>query len=187
MTEPEPGRRAAQSKAAPTAEVEGAHAEAQRAFFGQGQDAERLTFYDVMDGEVPVVEFPGVDHQKIMKVPDAVRASVDLNEWYKGRFRARPILNHSGENPKSILQVSYARNAYIPQHYHDVDQMVFVVKGSLFQGKREFKAGAGYYTPAGVRYSVKAGPEGVSVIEIRRCSLGDFDTVWVEENPDRWV
>jgi quercetin dioxygenase-like cupin family protein len=182
MTQQETGR----PKAAPSATIEGAHAAAQRAFFGDVQDAERLTFYDTA-GEVPVVEFPGVDHQKIMKVPDVVRASVDLNKWYQGRFHARPILNHSGDNPKSILQVAYDPDAYIPQHYHDVDQMVFVVRGSLFQGKREFKAGAGYYTPAGVRYSIKAGPEGVSVIEIRRCSLSDFDTVWVEENPARWV
>ncbi|OLO25801.1 hypothetical protein PZ61_0235805 [Streptomyces sp. MNU77] len=174
-------------RAVPTAQLEGAHAEAQQAFFGQGASAERLTFFDALDGEVPVVEFPGVDHQKIMKVPDAVREQVDLNAWYEGRFHARALLNLAGEDARSVLQVAYDPNAYIPQHYHDVDQVVLVVRGTLFQGKREFKAGSGYYTPAGVRYSVKAGPEGVSVVEIRRCALGDFDTVWVEENPRRWV
>jgi quercetin dioxygenase-like cupin family protein len=170
-----------------SAVIEGAHAEAQKAFFGEGQSPDRLTFFDGMDGEVPVVEFPGVDHQQIMKVPDSVRENVDLNKWYEGRFHARPLLNHTGEDAKSVLQVAYDPNTYIPQHYHDVDQIVVVLKGSIFQGRREFKAGAGYFTPAGLRYSVKAGPEGASLIEIRRCALGDFDTIWVEENPDHWV
>ena len=175
-----------QETVTPRAVEEGAHATAQRAFFGEPTATDRLTFFET-DSEVPVVVFPGVDHQRIMKVPDSVREQVDLNKWYEGRFRARPLLNRGGENPRSVIEVAYDPGGYIPQHYHDVDQVVVVTKGSLFQGKREFTAGSGYYTPAGVRYSIKAGPEGVTVVEIRSCTLGDYDTVWVEENPSRWV
>jgi quercetin dioxygenase-like cupin family protein len=165
---------------------EGGHASAQRAFMGEPA-ADQLTFFTPMEGEVPVVVFPGVDHQRIMKVPDVIRENVDLNAWYEGRFHVRPMLNIGGDNPKSVIQVKYAPNAYVPQHYHDVDQVVTILSGSVFQGRREITAGNGYYTPAGVRYSIKAGPEGASLIEIRRCELGGFDTVWVESNPARWV
>jgi quercetin dioxygenase-like cupin family protein len=169
------------------AETEGAHAEAQRALFGEEQGTERLTFYNAMDGGGPGRRIPRDRPSEGHESAGRGGASVNLNAWYKGRFRARPILNYGGPNPKSILQVEYAPDAYIPQHYHDVDQMIFVLHGSLFLGKREFKAGAGYFTPAGVRYSVKAGPGGVSLVEIRRCALGDFDTIWVEQNPAKWV
>lgn len=165
-----------------------AHAEAQAAFFA-GQDVQsrdRVAFYDPFAEEPPVVVFPGVNHNEIMNVPDNIRSDIDLNAWYEGRFRVRGLVNHADDGGYSVLQVQYEPNGHIPAHYHDVDQVVVVVKGTLFQGKRRFDVGAGYYTPAYTRYSVTAGPEGVTVLEYRNCRLSDFDTVYVEKNPERW-
>jgi quercetin dioxygenase-like cupin family protein len=164
----------------------GAHAVAQRAYFGEpGPD--RLTFFNPIDEPAPEVVFPGADHQRIMRVPQNIRETVDLNRWYEGRFFARALVNVAGDEPMSVIQVDYPPNAHIPAHTHDAPQVVVVIRGSIFQGRREIKAGNGYYTPANVRYAVTSGPEGVSVLEVRRCTLGEYDTTWMEENPDRWT
>ena len=170
----------------PAARQEGAHADAQREFFGEPQP-NKLTFFSPMEGSAPEVVFPGVDHQEIMRVPETIRENVDLNKWYEKRFYVRPMVNVGGDEPMSVIQVEYPPGAHIPAHFHDAPQVIIVLKGSVFQGKREITAGNGYYTPAGVRYAVTAGPEGASMVEVRRCTLTDYDTAWVEDNPKRWT
>ncbi len=77
----------------------------------------------------------------------------------------------------SLLSVRYPPNSTIGLHRHDVPQIAVVIEGEVRQGNRVFKAGTGYYTPAGQAYTITAGPEGVHVIEFRDvplCFYSDF-------------
>lgn len=66
------------------------------------------------------------------------------------------------------LAVSYAKVApgvAVKPHHHNRNQITYVLSGSLFYGRREAKAGCGYFTPK-KHYTWKAGPEGAEFLEI---------------------
>ncbi|HKE75641.1 MAG TPA: cupin domain-containing protein [Acidimicrobiales bacterium] len=93
-------------------------------------------------------------------------------------------VNHSDPSGYSLLCVRYAPGAVVPRHRHDVAQVVLVLDGELWQGNRRFGPGAGYFTPAGSAYTVKAGPEGVRLVEFRHSPL-TFETEWVGDAPSQ--
>jgi hypothetical protein len=115
--------------------------------------------------------------------PDPIRQNVDLHEYFYDRlFTAIPF----NSNDYSILAMKLAPNFTIPRHYHETDQLVIVVAGTARQGNRQFNVGDAYFTPGNTPYSLTAGPEGCRVIEIRKHSLHELLTHWVEADPARW-
>jgi hypothetical protein len=50
-------------------------------------------------------------------------------------------------------------------HRHGANQLTYVLKGSLFYGRREATAGKGYYSP-NRNYTWTSGPEGAEFLEI---------------------
>ena len=53
----------------------------------------------------------------------------------------------------------------VPPHRHGVNQITFMLKGSLHYGSRATTAGMGYFSPDR-KYSWTAGPEGADFLEI---------------------
>jgi quercetin dioxygenase-like cupin family protein len=90
------------------------------------------------------------------------------------------LVNHAEDDGWSMLSVRHPPNDFTRPHSHNVPQIVYIVEGEISQGARTFRAGEGFYTPAGVRYSLKAGPEGCWRIEWRPSPLR-FSTDWVRE------
>jgi quercetin dioxygenase-like cupin family protein len=143
-------------------------------------DGDQIPFFDPTEGST-------TDLNAVSDVPESVRGKVDLNEYLgNGTIQIQILLNQTDANGYSLQGVKYPPNAYIPRHRHDVDQVVLVLEGELRQGNRIVNAGSGYFTPAGDAYAVKAGPEGVHLVEFRHAGL-NFSTEWVEDDPDRWA
>jgi len=142
-------------------------------------DAEEIPFFDPTEGNT-------ADLNQIYDLPEQVRQKVDLNEYLgHGTIQIQVLLNQTDDNGYSLQAVKYPAHAYIPRHHHGVDQVVLVLEGELYQGKKVVRAGSGYFTPAGHPYAVKAGPEGVRLVEFRHSPL-NFSTEWDEDDPDRW-
>jgi hypothetical protein len=115
--------------------------------------------------------------------PDAIRQKVNLHDYFYDRlFTAIPF----NSNEFSVLAMKLAPNFTIPRHYHETDQFVIVVEGTARQGNRHFKVGDAYVTPGNTPYALTAGPEGCRTIEIRKHSLHELQTHWVEADPARW-
>jgi quercetin dioxygenase-like cupin family protein len=95
------------------------------------------------------------------------------------RLWARALVNPAQKDGCSLVSVRYAPNAVVGLHSHDTAQIILVWEGEVSQGNRVLRAGDGYYTPVGARYTITAGPEGVTTLEFRPSSLdfsSDFDT-----------
>ena len=86
------------------------------------------------------------------------------------------LVNHEDPEGYSLGFARYAPNTIIPRHRHNRDQIVLVLEGSLRQGSRVLGPGCGYYTPAGMAYTVSIGPEGCCFVEFRHSRLDDVTT-----------
>jgi mannose-6-phosphate isomerase-like protein (cupin superfamily) len=91
----------------------------------------------------------------------------------------KALVNHVDEGGYSLQAVKYRPLAEVARHRHDVAQVVFVLSGSASLGNKFIGPGEGYYTPAEAPYTVKAGPEGVVMLEFRHAPLA-FSTEWVD-------
>jgi hypothetical protein len=87
----------------------------------------------------------------------------------------------------NLLGVKLAPDYTIQRHHHNLHQLVLVHQGEVWQGNRRFVPGDGYFTRANHPYSVTAGPEGSVAFEVRFDPIIDLQTIWDEDNPDRWV
>ena len=96
--------------------------------------------------------------------------------------RCTPIPSNDGI---SLGVYTFPPNFRLPRHWHDCDQIVFVLEGSMSTGNKQLRPGEGYYTRAGATYSFTAGPRGVRFMEFR--PVTNFRTVFVEDNPTRWA
>jgi mannose-6-phosphate isomerase-like protein (cupin superfamily) len=90
----------------------------------------------------------------------------------------KALVNHVDAGGYSLQAVKYLPDAEVARHRHDVAQVVFVLSGSASLGNKFIGPGEGYYTPAESPYKVKAGPEGVVMLEFRHSPL-TFSTEWV--------
>jgi mannose-6-phosphate isomerase-like protein (cupin superfamily) len=91
----------------------------------------------------------------------------------------KALVNHTDADGYSLQAVKYLPDAEVARHRHDVAQIAFVVEGSASLGNKFIGPGEGYYTPAFSPYKVKAGPEGVVMLEFRHSPL-TFETQWVD-------
>jgi hypothetical protein len=65
----------------------------------------------------------------------------------------------------TVVHCKAGPNVRVLPHRHGVNQMTYVLKGSLFYGKQEAKPGKGYYSP-NKKYTWTSGPEGAEFLEI---------------------
>ncbi len=86
----------------------------------------------------------------------------------------------------SILHVWFKADYPVPRHSHDADCMYYIVSGSAVMGTRTLRTGDGFFIPAGAPYGYNAGPDGVELLEIRRC-VAQFDTQMLESNAGKWA
>jgi quercetin dioxygenase-like cupin family protein len=97
---------------------------------------------------------------------------------HEARLWARALVNPAEHEGCSLVSVRYGPNVVIGHHSHDTAQIILIWKGEVRQGNKVLRAGEGYYTPGGARYSITAGPQGVTTLEFRPTSLdfsSDFD------------
>lgn len=67
----------------------------------------------------------------------------------------------------SLVYAWFKSSFPLPLHSHDADCLYYVVSGSLKLGTEKLGAGEGFFVPAGVPYTYRAGAEGVEVLEFR--------------------
>lgn len=131
---------------------------------GPTSSSDKWTFFDMDEMNwTPVGLDPDAD-------PDSVHTCL------------KALVNHTDEHGYSLQAVKYLPDSEVPRHRHDVAQIAFVVAGSVSLGNKFVGPGAGYYTPAFAPYKVKAGPDGVTMLEFRHSPL-DFATEWVDGAP----
>ena len=122
-----------------------------------------------------------------VNAPQSILDTVDLEEWYRGRFWFRLLLNQPGPGGWSVLNGRYFPHQIVPRHWHDVEQVIIVQRGELRQGNRVFGPGDGYFTPAHQSYTITAGSEGAEFIEFRSCPIDAFAFEYDDENPSHWT
>ena len=116
-------------------------------------------------------------------LPESLIGKVDFEKYYaQGMWTA-----YVDAGAFNILGVRLAPNYTIQRHHHNFHQLVLVHEGEAWQGNRRFVPGDGYFTRAYQPYSVTAGPEGSTAFEIRFDPIVNLETIWDEDNPDRWV
>ena len=79
----------------------------------------------------------------------------------------------------------------VPEHRHDNEQVGFVLRGSVTMTvagqARELRVGETYSIAGGVPHSAKAGPDGVSVVDVFAPVREDWKTApTVEPFAGRW-
>jgi quercetin dioxygenase-like cupin family protein len=149
----------------------------------EGSSASKMAFFDVNKTEPHIPTREAFDR---VVLPESVRDKVDLFELHGSCLSLKVLLNQSGDNAFSLVQVTAAPHTVIQRHKHTSDQVVWCVAGSMTQGNKLLEAGSGYFTPANQPYGFEAGPDGVTYIEFRHCPLANTETIFVEENPARW-
>lgn len=85
---------------------------------------------------------------------------------YISKIRRATLLAEPPES-LSLFGLAFDPGAYIPTHYHDVDQFLLVINGELGFGNRRLRPGHGAFMPAGNAYNVKFGRAGGSFLEFR--------------------
>ena len=116
-------------------------------------------------------------------VPEELQGAVNFEEYHDyGMWTA--FVDAGSFN---VLGVKMAPNYTIPRHHHNIDQLVLVHEGEVWQGKRRFVRGDAYFTRAGHPYSITAGPDGCTVFEIRATPIAELKLWWDEADPAKWV
>ena len=110
---------------------------------------------------------------------------VDLHAFHEGTCKAQTLYADFEHDGISLGVYTFPPNFSFPRHWHDCDQIVFVLEGSVSTGNKQLRPGEGYYTRAGATYSFTAGPRGVRFMEFR--PVTNFRTVFVEDDPKRWT
>jgi hypothetical protein len=126
-----------------------------------------------------------VDAEQYCEYPEGIADAVDLHAFHDGTCKVQTLYADSDHDGVSLGVYSFPPNFSLPRHWHDCDQIVFVLEGSMSTGNRKLRPGEGYYTRAGATYSFTAGPRGVRFMEFR--PVTNFRTVFVEDNPARWT
>lgn len=148
-----------------------------------GGGGKKIQYFDIH--HQPEVYIEGIeDMTELVSFPDEVRAEVDLTEYFRGSTYVQPLISNPDGNGMSLACYRLAPNHIIQRHWHDSDQIIFVVDGEIWQGNRCVKPGEGYFTKAGASYAVKAGPAGVKFLEFR--DVSNFMTNFVEGDPSKW-
>jgi hypothetical protein len=125
----------------------------------------------------------GKDGDGTGTLPKSLAGAVDFEQYYAhGMWTA--FIDAGGFN---LLGVKLAPNYTIQRHHHNFHQLVLVHAGEVWQGRQRFIPGDGYFTRAGHAYSVTAGPEGSVSFEIRFDPITELQTVWDEDDPERWI
>jgi quercetin dioxygenase-like cupin family protein len=141
----------------------------------------RIQFFDyhtTPDDEI-------VDAEQYCEYPESIPTAVDLHAFHEGTCKVQTLFADPVGNGVSLGVYSFPAGFSLPRHWHDCDQIVFVLEGSMSTGNRTLRPGEGYYTRAGARYAFTAGPRGVRFMEFR--PVTSFRTVFVEDEPERWV
>jgi quercetin dioxygenase-like cupin family protein len=147
-------------------------------------DERRQREGSIMQSAGPLTTSQKVSFFDLNAMPVVPVMTEDTPDPESAMIKIQAPVNHTEPDGYSLLCVRYAAGAEIPRHRHDVAQVVLVLDGEVWQGNRRFGPGMGYFTPAGSAYAIKAGPEGVRLVEFRHSPL-TFQTEWVGEPPSQ--
>ena len=84
----------------------------------------------------------------------------------------------------SLVHATFKSGYPLMLHSHDSDCLYHIVRGSAMLGTAVLGVGEGFFVPADVPYTYKAGPEGVEVLEFR--AVSSFDLSVKIDNPSYW-
>jgi hypothetical protein len=98
----------------------------------------------------------------------------------------------------SLTYVWFKSNYMLVRHSHDADCVYYIVSGELTLGDETMGPGDGFLVPANAKYSYRAGPSGVEVLEFRTATkfnivLSNTESVWSKmldvraQNREAWA
>lgn len=74
----------------------------------------------------------------------------------------------------TLMHAWFKKDYPLPLHSHSGDCLYHVIAGSARLGTEDLKPGDSFFVPANGRYTYRAGPEGVEVLEFRHSLDVDF-------------
>jgi hypothetical protein len=148
---------------------------------GAGTGGRRIEFFD----RHITPRSPVVDGEQYCEYPPNIPDAVDLHAFHEGTCDVQTLYADTESDGPSLGSYTFPPNFTFPRHWHDSDQIVFVLEGTMRMGNRVFYPGSGTFTRSETAYSFTAGPAGVTFLEFRPKS--NFRTVIVEDDPDKYV
>jgi hypothetical protein len=84
----------------------------------------------------------------------------------------------------SLTRVWFKKDFPLPLHSHDADCLYYITAGSIRLGNKTLAKGDGFFLPADMPYTYRAGPEGVELLEFRTTERFDFR--FHSDTPEFW-
>lgn len=161
-------------------------AETEHKYWSKVKDSRRskMVFFDSKSTDA---HLPDREEYERTVLPKNVAEVIDLYDFRGDRLSVKVLLNQSTDRGYSLVEVTARPHTLVPRHKHSVDQVVVCIEGSMTQGNKVLEPGSGYYTPADHTYAYVAGPNGVRYLEFRNCPLDVAGTIFVEDDPARWL
>ncbi|HTJ63756.1 MAG TPA: cupin domain-containing protein [Alphaproteobacteria bacterium] len=85
----------------------------------------------------------------------------------------------------SLTRVWFKKDFPLPLHSHDADCLYYITAGSIRLGNKTLAKGDGFFLPADMPYTYRAGPEGVELLEFR--TADKFDFRFHSDTPEFWT
>ena len=89
----------------------------------------------------------------------------DLRE---GELRSEYKIREQGDDAHpQLVELRYVPNSEISLHYHDEDEIIYVLEGAMVVNNRTVGPGACLYIAGNTVYGFRAGPEGLHILNFR--------------------
>lgn len=93
-------------------------------------------------------------------------ARSDLQGESRDTQEVRVYFEGSADSP-SLAEVRAGPDKPTVPHAHEVDEIVYVLEGSLHVGDRAYGPGCAIHVPANTMYAFRVGPEGVRYLNMK--------------------
>ena len=115
-------------------------------------------------------ELPWVHPMRDEQLSDEQRVKLKEGEQ-STEYRIR---EPGGDDTPQLVEIRYLPNAEIQLHSHDVDEIMYVLEGSMRLGERIVGPGTSLSITGRTFYGFQAGPEGLHILNFRPCNDPSF-------------
>jgi len=74
---------------------------------------------------------------------------------------------HGTDTGLEFMEVYYVADTFIPPHWHDVSELIYVAEGELHFGAKVLRPGSSVFVDKEAVYSFRAGPQGLKMLLFR--------------------
>ena len=103
---------------------------------GHGKRIQYFDYHTMADVEI-------ADAEQYCEYPENIPAAVDLHAFHEGTCKVQTLYADPEHDGISLGVYTFPPNFSFPRHFHDCDQIVFVLEGSVSTGNKQLRPGRG--------------------------------------------